>query len=130
MIDQRKIKIGGIAIIILVILNIGMMIFLLTRNEEGLLRPPGPDFIRKKEQNAKAFIIRELDFTPDQIIAFDSLRMQHRQFTREINQENQRLRRQYFDKLLANIPASETEYMAKVIGSNQVELEKGHLPSF
>ncbi|MCB0839670.1 MAG: hypothetical protein KDD99_23530 [Bacteroidetes bacterium] len=123
MIDQRKIRIGGIAIILLVILNIGMMIFLLTQNQEGF-RPPGPELLRKKDQSARTFIIRELAFTPEQVVVFDSLRISHRQSTKEINQTNQKLRRQYFDQLMENVPASETEYLAEEIGTNQTRLEK------
>lgn len=89
---MNKLQLLTAAVILLLLLNIGTLVFLFLSNDRRPA-PPGP------EGNAGDFIIKSLQLDEQQCRQFDTLRIQHHEMVQRAQDEDRRLHDAYFSLL-------------------------------
>ena len=88
---MSKVKILGILVGVLSIINIGLLIFLFL----GIPKGPGPEGFRSKEK-AEQFIQEKFDFDTDQMSKFSESKANHMQNAKDFEIELENLSRSFY----------------------------------
>lgn len=121
---MNKNKVLGISVVILIILNIGILLFF------TMSRPPHPPHGGPgMGPQPKEMIIHELDLDHDQIEAYDELISEHRAAIHDA-EESMRTSRQALFETLKSDNQSLKDSLIQVIGENQKRIESIHYNHF
>ena len=121
---MNKLRFLIVLVVLLVLLNAGTLIWLLSSRNKTNGRPePGND--------ASAFIIKQLQLDPQQQEQFAALRNQHQQAMRQIQEEDRELHDQYFGLLKSNDPnKSKADSISVLIGQQRTRMETATFEHF
>ena len=113
----------GYSAIIMLVLNVGLTVFLLSeRGEKERQRPP-----HKGPRNE---IIEELDFDASQTTAYDALIESHRSSIRQYDQEMMRLKRDLYSSLASDAQPVNQDSLKHEINAVQLQVEQVHYAHF
>jgi len=107
-----------IIVVALLCINSAMLIMMWKEKREA---PPGAE----NSADVKTFLTKELEFTPKQVLQFDSLRNLHRMTMDSLNDKIRRLRDQLFSGLSEpNASAAIANDITRQIGDNMALIDK------
>jgi Spy/CpxP family protein refolding chaperone len=119
---MNKLRFLTWSVIILLLLNAGTLIYLLTTKKPDQ-RPPG--------EGASNFIIEQLKLDAQQQQQFSELRRQHQDVTRQIQEEDRKLHDQYFDLLKTDNPdKAKADSISLLIAQQRSNIEKATFDHF
>jgi len=118
---MTKVKLLGIAVVVLVLLNIGTLAMLFI-GRPGHPHPP-------RGEGPKAAIIERLHFDPDQVVAYEDLIKDHQKAIK-VQDEVMMATRSVFYHDLGSTNMEKRDSLLSVIAAVQWEIEETHLEHF
>jgi len=122
---MTKIKLLSIAVIGLLLINLGILAFLFFNKQ---MHPPGGGPMGK-EDGPKKIIIERLHFDKEQVSQYEKLIESHRQKIGEMDRQIKETKNQLYSTL-ASDPASGKDSLQKRLGEIQKQIETLHYNHF
>jgi len=120
---MNKLRFLAWAVILLLLLNAGTLIYLFTEKRTDQ-RPP-------RGEGPSNFIVEHLKLDKQQREQFFQLRRQHQQITRTIHEEDRLLHDQYFELLKTDNPdKAKADSISRLIGQQRSRLEAATFDHF
>ncbi len=122
---MSKIKLLSFAILILIVINLGMLVFLVANKRQ--LPPETNESMRL--EGPREIIIDRLHFDKQQVLAYDKLINQHRELMRELNGRIHEMKNSLY-QLLKMEPATPNDSLINQLGELQKKIEQVHFSHF
>ncbi len=122
---MSKIKLLSLAVIGLLVINLGILLFLFLRKP---IHPEGDRSIQKKG-GPKNIIIERLNFDKEQILQYEKLINQHQQSVKELDGKIKETKNQLYSTLASDAVSSKDSLENK-LGDLQKQIESVHYNHF
>lgn len=116
---MNKIKLLSILVIGLLVANIILIVFLFL----------GKNY-RPKHEGPRDEIIQKLDFTPEQITAYDGIILEHRKAIKEADMQIMQLKNELYKGLNNNTNGAAKDSLIAEICKTQIQIENTHYKHF
>ncbi len=116
---MNKIKLLSILVIGLLVANIILIVFLFLGKNN-----------RPKHEGPRDEIIQKLDFTPEQITAYDAIILEHRKAIKEADRQIMQLKNELYKGLNNNTNGAAKDSLIAEIGTAQIQIENTHYKHF
>jgi periplasmic protein CpxP/Spy len=123
---MSKIKLLTAAVVGLLIVNLGLLAFLLMSKP---MRPPGRGGPGPGKEGPKMLIIKRLDFDKDQVTAYEQLIGRHQELVEELNRETGDTKNNLYSTL-ADENQSKKDSLISRLGDLQEQIEQVHYNHF
>ncbi|MFA9212546.1 MAG: hypothetical protein ACEQSR_01690 [Candidatus Methylacidiphilales bacterium] len=116
---MNKIKLLSMLVIGLLVVNIALTAFLFLGKK-----------YKPKREGPRDEIIEKLDFSPDQITAYDSFILEHRKAIKEADNRIMQLKNELYKNLNRNLNIDPKDSLIAEIGKTQIQIENIHYQHF